>query len=115
EHGVKPEWCWEQDMANYFLFEDNSKGITNDFRTRRNHIQDYTVHFVDGSNLWVTPINSHLGAFVEYDTINEKLIPHLQIALGDYYPKLAWGNYCGELLDISQENTLDFKLVLCNL
>lgn len=115
EYGVKPEWCWEQDMANYFLFEDKSKGITNDFRTRRNHIQDYTVHFVDGSNLCVTPINSHLGAFVEYDTINEKLIPHLQIALGDYYPKLAWGNYCGEPLDIPQENTLDFKLVLCNL
>ena len=115
KYGVKPKWDWGQDMANYFLFEDNSKGITNDFRTKRNHIQDYTIHFVDNSHLCVTPMGSHLATFVEYESMSEKLVPCLQITLGVYYPRLAWGNYCGKPLDIPQENTLDFKLVLCNL
>ncbi|MDU6361061.1 MAG: hypothetical protein E6590_13995, partial [Clostridiales bacterium] len=80
-----------------------------------NHIQDYTIHFVDNSHLCVTPMGSHLATFVEYESMSEKLVPCLQITLGVYYPRLAWGNYCGKPLDIPQENTLDFKLVLCNL
>lgn len=115
EYGVKPEWSWEQDMANYFLFEDNSNGITNDFRTKRNQILDYTVRFVEDTSLCVTPVSSNLAAFVEHKLSEEKLIACLQITLGAYYPSLGWGNYCGEPTNIQNNCEISFKLDVGNL
>ncbi|WP_343253364.1 glycoside hydrolase family 2 TIM barrel-domain containing protein [Ligaoa zhengdingensis] len=48
QYGVKPNWGWEQDMRNFFLYTKDSEedGIsTNDFRTMREYFWYYNANF----------------------------------------------------------------------
>jgi len=48
EYGVKPNWGWEQDMRNFFLYPKNSDkdGImTNDFKAMRENVWTYDVNY----------------------------------------------------------------------
>lgn len=109
-YGVKPEWDWSQDMTNFFLFEDTTNRVTNDFRTKRNRIEDYTVHFVNGHTLNVTTQCAEIGAFVEHIATEEQVINTLYITCGTYYEGIGWGNYYGEQVQLESQNTMTFTL-----
>ncbi|WP_053984475.1 glycoside hydrolase family 2 protein [Niameybacter massiliensis] len=111
-YGIRPNWIWEQDMANYFLFEENSQEVTNDFRMRRHHILEYTVQFENRSSLGVKPIEGHLAALVHHTANENRGVNYLQLTCGYYYPSISWGNYCGEPLQIHPNQTFAFKLEL---
>lgn len=117
EYGIKPEWNWAYDMADYFLFKDEEHKnhiVTNDFRTKRNNILDYTIHFTDSSRLCVTPISDGIGAFTEYESDGEKEAAQLQLTFGAYYPGLGWGNYCGEQTKLQNKGEIYFQLAVCH-
>lgn len=109
-YGVKPEWDWSQDMTDYFLFEDTINKVTNDFRTKRNRIKDYTVHFTNGHTLSLTTSCDEIGAFVEHVITKEHVMHSLYITYGTYYEGIGWGNYYGEQVQLESQNEMTFKL-----
>lgn len=97
-YGEKPEWNWEQDMENPFMFtedENKSCAVTNDFKTTRDNIRQYNIALAGGSQIHITPLSENISAFVKKEEDNDWLL----LSKGNYYPSLSWGNYCGEKLD----------------
>lgn len=98
-YGEKPNYGWEQSMANYFLSRadgETNSIATNDFRTRRNHIYDYTVNLKGGGEIHVDAKCSGLNAYVRLRKQAGEAIARLQLTVGSYYPDLQWGNYFGK-------------------
>lgn len=98
-YGVKPDYGWGQSMTNYFLFKEDSQAnsiATNDFKTRRNHIHDYTVNLKNGGKLRVDARCRELNAYVRVPRQAGAAAARLQLTVGSYYPDLQWGNYFGK-------------------
>lgn len=98
-YGQKPDYGWEQSMTDYFLFKENDaadSAVTNDFKTRRNNIQDYTVNWKNGGKLRIGALCSGLNAFVQLRRQAGGAAPQLRLTSGSYYPDLQWGNYLGQ-------------------
>ena len=95
-YGQKPGYGWEQSMTDYFLDgaqAGNNSLMTNDFKTRRNNIRDYTVHLKNRGDIRIESRCRDLNAFV---CLRQCASACLQLTLGSYYPDLQWGNYFGE-------------------
>ena len=95
QYGEKPDHSWEMDRINFFLSEDINPlySVTNDFKTKRDNIRDYTVCFQSGYQLYMQTQDSGFNAYVRRGEHDQ-----LQVTLGQYYPDLKWGNYLGKPL-----------------
>lgn len=109
-YGVKPAWGWEADQTNYFISEAQSETnsiVTNDFKTRRNHIYHYTVKMQSGRKLRVDAASEELNAYV---SCKRDKAPTLELSQGQYYPDLKWGNYFGKKSGFGQKKPIRFLL-----
>lgn len=98
-YGKKPGYGWEQSMTNYFLSKvdgETNSVATNDFKTRRNNIRDYTVHLKNRGDVRIDSRCRDLNAFVRLRRCVSGVTACLQLTLGSYYPDLQWGNYFGK-------------------
>lgn len=115
-YGEKPDWAWEEDMANYFLFQKDDKRnavATNDFKTKRNSIHTYAVQFEpEIPSLTVLADTNNINAYVQMFSQNGVGVPELQISAGKYYPDIQWGNYIGEKPKLEKGEALSFSLQL---
>ena len=71
------------DRINFFLSEDINPlySVTNDFKTKRDNIRDYTVSFQSGYQLYMQTQDSGFNAYVRRGEHDQ-----LQVTLGQYYP-----------------------------
>lgn len=98
-YGKKPDYGWEQSMTNYFISKadgETNSVATNDFKTRRNNIHDYTVHLKNRGDVRIDSKCRNLNAFVRLRRCASGVTACLQLTLGSYYPDLQWGNYFGK-------------------
>lgn len=110
-YGVKPDTFWSSDNENYFLYPKShaSRGISNDFFTRRNHIRRYTVSLANGKNLEVFGEKSDINAYVCRSQKDNGCF-ELQITAGCYYPDLQWGNDFGKRYRKWKDRCIEFSL-----
>lgn len=110
-YGVKPDTPWSSDNKNYFLYSKShaSRGISNDFLTRRNHIRRYTVSLANGKNLEVFGEKSDINAYVRRSQKDNGRF-ELQITAGCYYPDLQWGNDFGKRYRKWKDRCIEFSL-----
>lgn len=104
---------WEEETANYFLYDkqDTKNRIaSNDFKTKRYSILDYTVIFESGQRLAVSAEQRNTNAYVNLMGSDSQSEPRLEISLGHYCPSLQWGNYLGEKTTLRK---LRFQCNLC--
>lgn len=94
-YGVKPPTPWEADNENYFLYPVSAgkRGLSNDFLTRRNHVQRFTISLLNGKKLHLASRSGINVLVCPCEEDKEHL--ELQISTGCYYPDLQWGNYFG--------------------
>lgn len=112
KYGEKPSWQWEKDMKNYFLFSKflGTPLATNDFKTRRSDIMEYTVNFHNETKLRIQTDSDKISGFVDAFTSVENQLPKLQISKGNNYADLAWGNYKGERMHLNATDKFSFDV-----
>lgn len=112
-YGVKPDYSWAQSMTNYFLSKEDSGTnsiATNDFKTRRNNIYDYTVNLKNGGKIRVEARSCGMNAYVRMYRQAEAVAARLQLTVGSYYPDLQWGNYFGKRAGLGKKMRFTISL-----
>lgn len=95
--GEKPSCGWGSSMTDYFLYPGCGQAavpVTNDFKTTRDQIESYTVHWEGQAPLRIVPGSGSLSAVVRKGEARDELL----LSTGGYYPGLSWGNDCGRKL-----------------
>lgn len=112
QYGMKPDWGYEEDMSNYFLFpkEAREQGlVTNDFKTTRANIREYSICTNKEDSFKIKTNMEHMNAFLEKSKKDTGEINQmLNLTVGSYYPSLGWGNYLGERIKLSDEAVITF-------
>lgn len=89
-YGARPQWRWEEEMYDEYLYAENDPrdGLaTRDFRALRENIRDYQVHFADKGKVCVYA-NGDKAARVRFENGHPQLIVD-QVWC---YQGIGWGN-----------------------
>lgn len=91
-YGSPPQWGWEQDLADWFLFSDCSATANRDFKCQRDRVRSFCAQMTGQNVLRILSHCENLRAQLDCGKNCDTLV----LSKGCRYPDLQWGNACGK-------------------
>lgn len=109
KYGIVPATPWEKDNENYFLYPVSlgKRGLSNDFMTRRNYVNRFTVSLQNGKDIELDGRGINV---LVCPSSEDRNIFEIRINCGCYYPDLQWGNYFGKRFRNIRNRCMSFSV-----